>query len=411
MQRECGRSASLRNTMVDSLKSRYVRCMSDRLVEDAFRAVSREVYVPGRALEEIYRPDTLVTHTNEGGRATISSTAPQMMAVMIEQLGVGRRDNVLEIGTGTGYNAAILAHILGPEGHVTTLDIDERAVASVRSRMLAESIQNISVILNDGARGYLENAPYDGIIATASPFDVPPQWVAQMKPTGRLVVPLALRNWLQRSIAFERVQQSLVSRSIRSAGFMYMKGILEPPVSSFPGGSEVGLDIAVYDTTQSPMDLPDLSADRSVGLDEIGSPLSSARIQDLNNWILLREPCLARISLADTEHPSQNQLSRLMVGFQQEEALGVIRQDSIAVLLLVRHRIASRPFFLPTIAHCGSGDLARSRLIGLVKDWSHSGMPVARPRRVEVRSKSSTCDEAGQLVIPKLWNELIVQAS
>jgi protein-L-isoaspartate(D-aspartate) O-methyltransferase len=98
-------------------------------VEAALRSVPRHRFVPDVPLETAYAPDdAVVTKRDPAGVALSSASAPGVVAAMLEQLDVHPGDRILEIGAGTGYNAALLAELAGPAGHVVTVDIDQDAV-------------------------------------------------------------------------------------------------------------------------------------------------------------------------------------------------------------------------------------------------------------------------------------------
>src|SRR5262245_57665292 len=97
-------------------------------VADALLAVPRHLFVPGAALSEAYRDDATVTKRDRDGVPVSSSSQPTIMAIMLDQLEVAPGHRVLEIGAGTGYNAALLAHLVGPAGAVVSVDIDAGVV-------------------------------------------------------------------------------------------------------------------------------------------------------------------------------------------------------------------------------------------------------------------------------------------
>ncbi|WP_082126815.1 methyltransferase domain-containing protein [Allosalinactinospora lopnorensis] len=197
-----------------------------RVWRDVFAAVPREVFVPCFATHEtgprgteyrlyegtdpaqrdawldlVYSDTTLITQVDERpveeavtagggvGQATSSSTAPGLMARLLEALDVHDGHDVLEIGTGTGFNAALLARRLGSE-HVTTVDIDADLTAKARRRLtglgLAPAVHTV-----DGRRGWPGSAPYDRIIATCSVPYLPYAWVEQTREGGRILANIA----------------------------------------------------------------------------------------------------------------------------------------------------------------------------------------------------------------------------
>src|SRR5215216_5638351 len=120
------RSRSYRRALVETLRSEgHLRSAR---VAAALEAVPREVFVPGLSLDEVYRPsDAIVTKRLDGVNVS-SASAPEVIALMLEQLDAQPGERVLEIGAGTGYNAALLAHLVGESGQVVTVDIDEDLV-------------------------------------------------------------------------------------------------------------------------------------------------------------------------------------------------------------------------------------------------------------------------------------------
>ncbi|MGH3813578.1 MAG: methyltransferase domain-containing protein [Pseudonocardiaceae bacterium] len=155
--------------------------------------------------------------------AVSSASAPGVVAGMLEQLDVAPGHRVLEIGAGTGYNAALLAHLVGAAGEVTTVDIDGEVVPRAREYLAAAGYRGVSVFCGDGEFGCAGHAPYDRIVVTAGAWDLPPAWVDQLAAGGRLVVPLRMRG-LTRSFAFEREDRYCRSRSIEDCGYVPMRG-------------------------------------------------------------------------------------------------------------------------------------------------------------------------------------------
>jgi protein-L-isoaspartate(D-aspartate) O-methyltransferase len=141
------------------------------------------------ALRTIYSDEALGTRFREGMR-TSSSSQPSIMADMLEALAPERGMCVLEIGTGTGYNAALLAEIVGSEGFVGTLDIDADVSAEARGALEGAGYHRVRLLARDGAEGLPQASPFDRILATVGCPDVAPAWHEQLAEGGRLVVPL-----------------------------------------------------------------------------------------------------------------------------------------------------------------------------------------------------------------------------
>ncbi|MEU7020220.1 methyltransferase, FxLD system [Streptomyces sp. NPDC046203] len=219
----------LRARLVDRLvKTGAVRTRS---VEDAMRTVPRHSFVPDAPLEKAYEDAPVNTKYDEGGISISCASQPSIVGLMLEQLGVEPGHRVLEIGAGTGYNAGLLGHLVGETGHVTTIDVDDDIVQGARTGLAAAGIDNVEVVLGDGAVGHRVNAPYDRLVATVGAHGVPHAWLDQLAPGGRLLAPLRLRGSVSRSIAFERDVDG-VWRSVGSEMNTFMplrRGIADDP--------------------------------------------------------------------------------------------------------------------------------------------------------------------------------------
>ncbi|MEV7414689.1 methyltransferase domain-containing protein [Streptomyces sp. NPDC089919] len=190
----------------------------------AFEAVPRHLFVPyfytglgggyerlwsedpdparrARWLRGVYTDTALATRLRDGELVS-SSSQPSLMARMLHALEVRDGDRVLEVGAGTGYNAALLCHRLGDD-HVTTVDLDEDITEAARAH-LALLGHHPAVVTGDGARGAPGHAPFDRIIATCALPVVPPAWLAQCAPGARILAPLAT---------------GLIALTVRDAGF------------------------------------------------------------------------------------------------------------------------------------------------------------------------------------------------
>jgi protein-L-isoaspartate(D-aspartate) O-methyltransferase len=168
-----------RHRMVETqLAGRGVR---DARVLDAMRAVPRHRFVPADLAGHAY--DDRPLSIGEG--QTISQ--PLMVALMTEALNVERHHRVLEIGTGSGYQAAVLARLAA---HVTSIERHATLAESARALLERLQIENVSVIVGDGTVGWLEGAPFDRILVTAGAPAVPDVLREQLAENGRLVIPV-----------------------------------------------------------------------------------------------------------------------------------------------------------------------------------------------------------------------------
>jgi protein-L-isoaspartate(D-aspartate) O-methyltransferase len=212
----------LRDALVDRLIATGM--VRTPRVEAALRAVPRHVFLPGIPLRQAYANDVTATKHDADGMPISAASQPSIVGAMLEQLGIEPGDRVLEIGAGTGYNAALLAHLAGAHGTVVTIDVDEDIVTGARAALGAAGCPEVTVVRGDGALGYAPRAPYDRIIATVGARDVPLAWQDELAPGGRIVVPLRLHGSVTRSIAFERAD-GRVLRSVSSemCGFMPMR--------------------------------------------------------------------------------------------------------------------------------------------------------------------------------------------
>ena len=181
-------------------------------VIQAMRAVPRHEFVDERYIEMAYADRPLPI----GHGQTISQ--PYIVAYMTELLAVGKDDVVLEVGTGSGYQAAVLAQIVK---HVYSIEIVE-PLARQSTQLLSElGYNNVTVKAGDGYVGWPEHAPFDGIIVTAAPDHVPQPLVDQLKPGGRLVLPIGPTWSTQRlTLLTKREDGSVDEETVMAVGFV-----------------------------------------------------------------------------------------------------------------------------------------------------------------------------------------------
>ncbi len=159
-----------------------------------FRPVSR-AEDPHRWLELASGERAVITQLddgrvdNVGDMSTSSASMPKLVAEMLDHLDVQGGERVLEIGTGTGWNAALLAHRLGSD-RVTSIEVDAEVAGHARKALSDAGFGGVTVVTGDGALGYPPHAPFDRLIATVAARRVPYEWVSQTRPGGRIVLPL-----------------------------------------------------------------------------------------------------------------------------------------------------------------------------------------------------------------------------
>ena len=144
-----------------------------------------------------------------------------------------------------GYNAAVIAEVAGPGGHVVTVDIDPEVCGWAAAALEATGYAGrVTVVSGDGEHGAPGHGPFDAIIATAGAWDIPPTWLAQLDGSGTLVVPLRM-NGVTRSIGFRQRDGHLASASAYTCGFVPMQGAGTRPETFFtvpaPGGGHITL--------------------------------------------------------------------------------------------------------------------------------------------------------------------------
>jgi protein-L-isoaspartate(D-aspartate) O-methyltransferase len=158
------------------------RGISDERVLDAMREVPREHFVPEGVRRSAYNDSALPI----GHEQTISQ--PWVVAAICQALRLHGGENVLEIGTGSGYSAAVLAQLAD---RVVSVERVPELAETARRKLDELGIENVEVILGDGSRGHPEGAPYDAIAVHAATPEAPHSMLAELAPDGRLVVPIA----------------------------------------------------------------------------------------------------------------------------------------------------------------------------------------------------------------------------
>ncbi len=186
---------NLRARMVSEVEAMYADTRAETglsamspAVRAAMGRVERHRLVPPAQIGAAYRNHPLPI----GSGQTISQ--PYIVALSTDLLGLKKEDVVLEIGTGSGYQAAVLAEIVK---RVYSVELLEPLAVTARQNLERLNYRNIEILVGDGYQGWPEKAPFDAIVVTAAAPQVPPALVAQLKPGGRMVIPVGSSGGVQ----------------------------------------------------------------------------------------------------------------------------------------------------------------------------------------------------------------------
>ena len=375
----------------------------------------RHVFLPGVGIEDVYTDRAFPTK-HADGRPISSSSQPAIMAIMLEQLALQLGQRVLEIGAGTGYNAALIAHLVGKGAHVVTIDIDEDLVLSARQHLAAAGFEEVDVRCADGGYGYLEGAPFDRIMLTASAWDITPAWFEQLVLGGKLVLPLSLRQ-VQLSLAFERHQDHLESVSVADCGFMPLRGDFAGPQRVVPLSQPPGPFVAVEG--DRPLDSNALSEALKTTPMEVPTGIAATvgeACGSLSLWLALEDPDSFLFSI----YGDPSVVDRSAVPLVVEWSAGDMKQRSTRALLGRKGLVAlSRP---PGGELDRPEDLVRLSIVGFraepelierlragVIAWDRAGRPRTEALNISAYPKghSVPVPQAAR-VLEKQWTTLVI---
>lgn len=320
---------TLRNHLVELLKRS--RSITSPAVESAFRKVPRHEFLPGLTFEQVYRDDAIVTRWADGLPSS-SSSQPAVMAIMAEQLELRAGHAVLEIGAGTGYNAALLRELVGPTGKVVSVEIQPDVSEEARRNLERVGYGDVPVMTGDGGFGHPEGAPYDRIILTASASDIAPPWVEQLREGGLLLIPFRFSTMCL-CVAFGKHGRELFSRSITCCGFMPLRGAYGPDATgddprlpmgdglfiSGPGSRGVSLGLLEGLLSQTPRRVGDLI----IPVNDFG--LGGG----LGTYLALTESGLVDIFATQPERWGFHYISGLLDA--ASKSLCLVRRDAVVV--------------------------------------------------------------------------------
>lgn len=387
-------------------------------VVEALKRVPRHLFLPDLPPAEVYRDEAIVLKERDG-EAVSSSSQPTMMAIMLDQLGPAPGQRVLEIGTGSGYNAALLAELVGPDGAVVTIDLDEELVARARAQLAAAGRSRVRALVGDGGFGYAEMAPYDGVIVTAAAWDLPSAWLEQLRPGGRLVTPLVLGRG-QVCAAFEHTDGGFESRSLVDCSFMRLRGSFEAPAQLVRVGPQPGLLL----DAGLPADVPWHTVLRWLEgpFSERPTAVSvrSHELWDLTEWLALRHGDFCALSAArDTPSAVLVPPLPLEPAVRQRRlfTVGLLGDGGLALLCgsppeQGNGRAAGLPASQLVVRAYGESEEPASRLAERLVAWDRGGRGSGLPRSIGARPRGqlgtlppgATAEERPSVTLAVTWS-------
>ncbi len=199
------------------LELKYKGALKSAGLERVLRAADRKNFVPAAQSRYAYVDEPLPI----AGGQTISQ--PSTVVMMTEALDVMKGNKVLEIGAGSGWQAAIIAKLVGKEGFLWTIERLKELADFASSNLLRAGIKNVKVLLGDGSQGYEKGAPYDRIIVTAACPDIPQPLIEQLKEGGIIVIPVG-DFYTQDVIVGTKIKGAMIRKSIGTFRFVPLVG-------------------------------------------------------------------------------------------------------------------------------------------------------------------------------------------
>jgi len=305
----------------------------------------------------------VITKRDSGGRPLSCASVPCLVGAMLEQLDVRDGHRVFEAGAGTGWNAALLATLAGPDGHVTTIDIDPQVSAKASANLKQAGFAGVHVATGDAARGVPEDALYDRAIVTIGSLDVPPAWFGQLKTGGRLVVPLRWRGQTQSVALVLGEDGTLRSDGVFLCGFVPMTGQDWERSAALDAHDMVRL---YWDADQDIAPAP-LAGVLGVPATRVESGTAVGPVESLDPvWLraTATDPAVCRISAEPAAVTSG-----LCTPVVRSRTLALAEGDSIAYLASRRLQTPEPSFRMGAIGHGPDGTTLAERLCRHLDTW------------------------------------------
>ncbi|SBW23752.1 protein-L-isoaspartate(D-aspartate) O-methyltransferase [Candidatus Protofrankia californiensis] len=368
-------------------------------VEDALRRVERHCYVPDAPLVDAYAEKAVITHTFHDGTHLSCASGPTIVAAMLDALDVRPGQRILEIGAGTGYNAAILATLVGVDGQVTTVDINSDVTAAARRNLTATGFPQVRVLTGDGAADAADHAPYDRIIITVGAWDIPYAWWEQFVPDGRLVLPLRWRG-TTRAVALTRNGDHWKSDWVFLCGFVPMLGQ--------PGEQKTILDpdglVALHHDMDQPIDVDTLHGVLEREKSLLWSDVTVHGEEPFDRiWLRLSAVDDGTVRI---EADQRAVASGLCTPAIASRSPALVKGDSLAYFTIRRTATPGR-WQLGAIGHGPDGHQLAARIIGQINVWDRNR--TADPELLVFPTGVPLPDSTGGKMILKSGNRLILR--
>jgi protein-L-isoaspartate(D-aspartate) O-methyltransferase len=371
----------------------------DPRVTKALLDVPRHLFLPGVPLDEVYADEAIVTKRDGNGKPVSSSSQPALMAHMLDQLDLKPGHRVLEVGAGTGYNAALIAHVVGPEGVVVTVDLDEDLTEAARQHLAAAGYPQVIVHTGDGADGCPEHAPYDRIIATVALSDLPHAWLSKAAPGALIVLPLDVRA-AQVLVTLSHHDGYWASRAVSSCGFIRMRGALSSSSSTVRLDNGVGLHLPPG-CPADPAELARALAEPSISEPTGVTAEAAELLWSLGLWLSTTESRLTEL----TEEMPPEGPAVLPDGVLRHKSFrttyGIVGEHGLAML-------AGGEEGVTAIGFGQQGDQLAAELAARVVAWDEAGRPGVDGLQVDAYPRPAQPPEDGGLVIDRQWTRFVL---
>jgi protein-L-isoaspartate(D-aspartate) O-methyltransferase len=378
-------------------------------------------------VEEVYSDRVIAAKKDSEGHWLSSSSQPAIMAIMLEQLDLQPGHKVLEIGAGTGYNAALMAHIVGESGQVVAVEIDEDLTEAARRHLAAAGYEQVQAVCADGGYGYPDAAPFDRIILTVAAGDITPAWWDQLKPGGRIVLPLMLKGSMK-SVAFERVDDHLASLSVKDCGFIPLRGAFALALPSrVQVGPEPGLVVEVQNELSVDLEavfefLKGAPRDWPADLEVIFWDLVGG---GLWTWLALHEPGVCHLLAVDETVEREIAPAVMVLEGEHTQAGTAVLLEKTGLAALVRApsqaipRVPEDQLFAPGspalqpfalyVRQFGPDESVARRLLARVEAWKSAGRPASD--RMQIRAYRKDMDynpSESEILLERAWTKLVL---